>query len=103
MDSKDKSLGEIVRHYRKSNNLSIKEFIEKLPTKVSPAFMTKLEVYGEVPKPEFICEIAELIGYPAEELLEISKNTKIEHYHKTLEKKYKDALGFYRYQKTKQK
>jgi transcriptional regulator with XRE-family HTH domain len=103
MVNKDSSLGEIVRSYRKEKGLSAKEFIELLGGFVSPAFITKLEVYGEIPSPELICKIADVIECPAEKLLDLAKESKINGYHDSLEKKYKDALGLYRKQKRKAK
>ena len=99
----EKSLGELVKAFRKRNNLSIKDFITRLPTKISPAFMTKLELYGEIPSMEMVIEIADVIGHDPDELIEIAKTIKIEAYQKTLERKGRDALGFYREQKEKGK
>jgi len=102
MVNKYQSLGEIVRSFRKKNKLSAKQFIERLKeigSTLSPAFITKLEVHGEVPSPDLICKLAEVIGHSPEELLKIARESKIQDYHNSLEKKYKDALSYYRQQK----
>jgi len=98
----EKSIGELIRSFRKTNKLSAKKFIEKLESigsTISPAFITKLEVHGEIPSPDLICRLAEVIGYSPEELLKIAQESKIQDYHNSLKKKYKDALGYYRQQK----
>ncbi len=99
MENQDLSVGERVRLFRQKHGLSAKQFIELLDGAVTPAFITKLEVYGEIPSPELICKIAAVIDYPAEDLLDASKKLKIKDNHDSLTKKYKDALGLYRIQK----
>ncbi|NQY74759.1 MAG: IS1 family transposase [Candidatus Margulisbacteria bacterium] len=69
MINNNKSLGEVILSFRKKNEVSARQFIkmlEELGSKVSPSFMTKLEVYGEIPGPDLICKIAEVPGHNPE-------------------------------------
>lgn len=92
-------LGERVRLFRKNNGLSAIQFIKMLDRDLSPAFITKLEVHGDIPSPELICKIADVINYPAENLLKEARESKLKDYHKSLEKKHRDTLAWYRKQK----
>jgi transcriptional regulator with XRE-family HTH domain len=78
---------------RRERGWTVKEFIEKLGEKISPAYMTKIEVHGEIPKPELICEMADVFECNADELLESAKQRKIKKYEESLKEKYSKAIA----------
>lgn len=94
-----KMFGEKVLSLRKENGWTVKEFITKLGGDLSPAYVTKVEVHGEIPSPELICKIAEIFGIKEQELLDAAKECKVQQYEKSLEKRYQQAAGLYRLQK----
>ncbi len=100
---KETSFGEQIQYLRREKNWTVKEFIAKLGEKISPAYMTKIEVHGEIPKPELICEMADVFECDPDELLKSAKNRKIKKYEDSLEEKYTKAIGFYRTQKKSEK
>lgn len=95
----DTSFGELIQRLRREKNWTVKEFIEKLGEIISPAYMTKIEVHGEIPKPELICKMADVFKYDVNELLECAKQHKVKKFSKTLKDKYDKAFGLYRSQK----
>ncbi len=107
MTNETTSFGELIQRLRKEKNWKVQSFIEKLgpigrdKKKLSPAYITKIEVHGEIPNPEVICKIAEVLGYDLEKLLNSAKQRKLKKYEKSLEEKYEKATTFYRTQKRK--
>lgn len=67
-----KKFGNLIQQLRKNKGCTVKELIEKLDGQVSPAYMTKVEVYGEIPSPELICKIADILGHDQKNLLSIA-------------------------------
>ncbi|MFA5880259.1 MAG: helix-turn-helix transcriptional regulator [Candidatus Margulisiibacteriota bacterium] len=95
----NKAFGELIQKLRKEKGWTIKDFIEKLGSDLSPTYITKIEVYGEIPSPEVICKIADVFNFDEKELLERAKQNKVERFEKSLEEKYQKASGLYRTQK----
>ena len=94
-----KSFADIVQSHRKEKGWTVKEFIEKLGGELSPAYVTKIEVHGEIPSPELICKIAGVFSLKEQELLEAAKEIKVQQFEESLEKRYQKAAGLYRLQK----
>jgi transcriptional regulator with XRE-family HTH domain len=94
-----KTFGEMVQFYRREKGWTVKEFIEKLGGKLSPTYVTKIEVHGEIPKPEVICKIAGVFGLDEQKLLAAAKELKVQKFEESLEKRYQQAAGLYRLQK----
>ena len=94
------SFGELILSMRKEREWTIKEFIERIKRlgykNITPAYITRIEQYNEIPSPELICHIADVFGYDVEKLLEHAKRMKIERFNKTLGEKYRKAVGLYR-------
>jgi hypothetical protein len=85
-----KSVSELLRDYRKANNLSGKDFINLMPSKPPPSFLTKLEVYGEIESQALLFEVADIIKISHKKILNIFNSESIEDYHKILTLKTKD-------------
>lgn len=94
------SFGKLIQHLRRQQGWTVKIFIEKLNAvgakNVSPSYISKIEVYGEVPSPKLICQIAEVFKYPENELCEKAKAQKIENFQTALNRKFDDDLILYR-------
>jgi transcriptional regulator with XRE-family HTH domain len=79
--------GDIVRDFRMVEGLTSKELAYKL--KVSPAYITKIELHNEIPKPELIIKIAKVLRFKSTYLLSQAKKEKIRQYREKLNRKYK--------------
>lgn len=97
----EKTIGEIIQAHRKEKGWTVKEFLKRLGVDVSPAYITKVEVHGEVPSVELICKIAAVLGLDERELFEAAKTVKINRLDGVLEKQYQQASALYRVQKKK--
>lgn len=93
-----KAFGELIQKLRKEKEWTIKDFIEKLGGELSPTYITKIELYREIPSPEVICRIADVFKYDVEKLLDYAKKNKVDRFEKSLEEKYQKAVGLYRTQ-----
>lgn len=100
------SFGEAVLSLRKRHEWTVKDFIERLEAKgykvLSPAYITRIEQYGEIPKPELILYIADVFQVDAEKLLACARRLKLQKFDKALEDKYQKAVGQYRTQRKRQ-
>jgi transcriptional regulator with XRE-family HTH domain len=96
-----KTFGEKIQAYRRGKGWTVKQFIEKLGNDLSPSYVTKIEVHGEIPSPELICKIADVFGIKEQELLEDAKEIKVQQFEDGLSKKYQRAVGLYRLQRRK--
>jgi len=96
-----KTFGEKIQDFRKEKGWTVKEFIERLGNELSPAYITKIEVHGEIPSPELICKFAGIFGLKEQELLESAKEIKVQKFEESLDKRYQRAIGLYRLQKKK--
>ncbi len=100
------SFGELIQRLRREKGWNVKEFIGKLGKigkqgELSPAYITKIEVYGEIPNPEVICKMATVLKYDTRKLLECAKQHKKRTFSDTLERKYDKAYELYRTQRKK--
>ena len=91
----DRKFGQLIKELRKKKNWTAKDFLEKLNiegSKLSSSYITKIEVYGEIPSPEIICKMADVLLFGVEALVELAKKIKITRFEKSLNEKYKKAI-----------
>jgi len=67
----------------------------------SPGYVSRIEGRGEIPGPEIIIKLADVLELSAEELLRLAAEEKGEKAKNTAQKKYDNALVFYRKSKNK--
>lgn len=95
----EKTFGDIIQECRKQKGWTVREFIEKLGIDLSPAYITKIEIHGEIPSPELICRMADVFGLSEKRLWETAKSNKMESISETMEAKYQKVAGLYRQKK----
>lgn len=91
----EKTFGNQIQIARRQKGLTVKAFIDRLGIEVSPAYITKIEIHGEIPRPSLICKMAEILELQEDELLDAAKENKIREFKQTLTKKYQQAVGLY--------
>ena len=106
MTNENISFGELILKLRKDNQWTVKDLIDKLEAKgrtksLSPAYITRIEQYGEIPSPDLICRMAEVFRYDEKKLLDCARKIKVQKFDQNLQDKYDKAVGFYRTQKNK--
>lgn len=82
------NLGTKIRQIRLRKKMTIAQFIKKLRDKISPTYVTKIEVYGEIPSPDIICKIADVLDCNRTWLLNLAKEEKIQRFKEKMEKLY---------------
>jgi transcriptional regulator with XRE-family HTH domain len=82
------SLGNIILKARKSNNWTARDLIGRLNVKVSPAYLTKIEIHNETPTPEVIKDISRALGLDSSELMSITKEMIVKRLKDKLDSRY---------------
>ena len=99
------NFGDLVLQLRKEKDWTVRQLIERLEQKcgkvISPAYITRVEQYGEIPSPELICLLADVFGYDQQAMLAVARTSKVKKFDKGLQEKYEKAAGFYRLHKGK--
>ena len=67
----------------------------------SPGYISRVEGRGEIPGPEIIIKLADVLELNAEELFRLAADKKGEKAKNAAQKKYDNALVFYRKSKNK--
>jgi len=88
------SFGEIVYKCRQRNEWTVEQFIKILGEDLSPSYITKIELHGEIPRPELICKISSVLGLDKRAMLEMAKNSKIQQFTAKIDKKYRKFMLF---------
>lgn len=90
-------LAERVKAQRLQRKLGVREFAELLG--VTAGYVSRVEVRGEIPSPELICKIGDLLGIELEELLELAKDDVLTRTKEDLSQRHTEALRLYRRKK----
>ncbi|MDX9859220.1 MAG: helix-turn-helix transcriptional regulator [candidate division Zixibacteria bacterium] len=92
--------GGMIRNARTEKGWTVKEFIERMTadgsTRISPAYVTRVEQYREIPSPEMVARMAEVLEIELEPLVAAAKQNKMESFKERLDAKYGEAAIFYR-------
>jgi transcriptional regulator with XRE-family HTH domain len=83
--------GQIVQSARRKKELTVKAFIQRLGIKLSPAYVTKIEIHGEIPTPSLTCKIAEVLDIDLMALVEAAKENKRRMFNELLERKWEEV------------
>lgn len=93
------SYGRMVQTARRKKEWTVKTLIERLGGDLSPAYITKIEVHGEIPTPSVTFKIAEVLEIDLMELVEAAKQNKRRLFDESLERKYEEVVTLHRLQK----
>ena len=83
--------GQMVQQARRKKELTVKTFIQRLGIKLSPAYVTKIEIHGEIPTPLLTCKIAEVLDIDLMSLVESAKENKRRMFNELLERKWEEV------------
>jgi len=83
------NFGQLVKYLRKKKSITSTEFALKL--NVCKAYISRIELYDEIPSPRFICKMAEALEESPCELLERAGERKIKKYKKHINVVYKKS------------
>ena len=88
------TLGQRLKELRTENGLSVRDAAEKLGK--SAGYISRIEVRGEIPSPEFFVVIATVYGVGMEELLKLSKQEQMTRTELEIDARNESALTLYR-------
>jgi ribosome-binding protein aMBF1 (putative translation factor) len=83
--------GQMVQAARRKKEWTVKTLIERLNGEVSPAYITKVEIHGEIPTPSLTCKIAEVLDIDLMALVEAAKENKRRMFNELLERKWEEV------------
>ena len=97
----DMSFAHKVRELRNKKGWSVYELADKLLNEktgkpMTAGYVSKIEARGEIPSPQMIIQLAELLGAKPEDLIEIAKTVKAKEVSQVVQQKYDDGLTLYR-------
>jgi transcriptional regulator with XRE-family HTH domain len=87
-------LADRVKAQRLQLKIGVREFAERLA--VSPGYISRIEVRDEIPSPELICKIGDLLGVELEELLALAKDDVLARTKEDLNQRHTEALRLHR-------
>lgn len=90
----DMRFAQKVRELRNKKGWSVYDLAKKIEK--SPGYISKIEARGEIPSPEMICKLAEVLGAKPDDLIEIAKAVKANEVSRAVQQKYDDGLTLYR-------
>lgn len=93
------SYGCMVQTARRKKEWTVKTLIERLGGDLSHAYITKIEVHGEIPTPSVTSKIAEVLDIDLTALVEAAKENKRRMFEESLERKYEEVITLHRLQK----
>lgn len=86
------SFGSMVRKAREKKEWTVRTFRERLGVKISPAYITKIEVKDEIPSPSLTLRIAEVLDIDFEKLVEAAKESRRRMFNEMLNRKWEEIL-----------
>jgi len=89
------TFAERIKELRKAKGWSVYDLAQKIGVK-SPGYVSRIEARGEVPSPDMVIKLAEVLGVDPEKLINLAKQQKSSELIENVQKKYDDTLTLYR-------
>ena len=90
-------LGERLRQMRQNRGLTVRAFAERIGK--TSGYISRIEGRGELPSPQFLCEIADVYQIDPKELLDLWKRVQIKRKSCEIEAKCASSLALHRKEK----
>ncbi|MSR60082.1 MAG: XRE family transcriptional regulator [Planctomycetaceae bacterium] len=90
-------LGIAVRGIREKRGFSVRQFAAMLGK--TPGYISRIEVRGEIPSPELLLRIAELLEADPNDLLRLAKESQLANAEKEINDRHATALTLFRKQR----
>lgn len=94
------TFGRRIKELRQKKDWSVYDLAGKLRNEkgqpMTAGYISKIEVRGEIPSPDIIAQLADVLGAKAEDLFELAKQEKTRELKERLDQKFNDALTLYR-------
>lgn len=83
-----------IRELRRKRGWSVYELAERIDK--TAGYVSKIEARGEIPSPEMICTLANVLGADANDLFKVAKTEKARQAASSIAQRYDEALALYR-------
>jgi transcriptional regulator with XRE-family HTH domain len=90
-------LGDYLRELRQKLGYSVRQFASRLA--VSPGYVSRIETRGEIPSPDLLLKIAELLKVDPDEVLRLAKESQLAQAEKQIDERHASALALFRKEK----
>jgi transcriptional regulator with XRE-family HTH domain len=84
-----------IKELRRGKGWSVYDLANRLGVQ-SPGYISKIEARGEIPSPDMVIKLAEVLGTDPEELIELAKQEKARELTENVQKKYDNAFALHR-------
>jgi transcriptional regulator with XRE-family HTH domain len=81
-------LGDLIKQARMNKNLDQPQFIHRLKMPMSPSYLTRMEKHGEIPSPEMLKDMCEVLELDHEATIRIAIDSKLAHVKEKLWRNY---------------
>lgn len=88
----EKTFGQLVREARKNKDMTALQLSQQLNKGISLTYITRIELYGEIPSPEVICDLAHVLDLSIPQLLNTAWKEKTQTFQDVLAKKYEPYM-----------
>jgi len=91
------SLGQLIKRLRKKQDWTLKDLIKQVTSvskrkkQFSPSYITRIEADDDIPSPELIITLAEVLDYDIKMMLSVAKEQHKEKVLRKIDAKYDDA------------
>ena len=96
----DISFARTIRKLRTLKDWSVYDLAKRLRNErgnpMTAGYISKVEARGEIPSPDMIIQLEEVLGVKPEKLMAIAKAEKTKEVSKAVQKKYDDSMTLYR-------
>lgn len=82
------ALGDKIRRARLKKKWTARYVVNTLRCKISATYLNKIELHGEIPRPQVLKDLSKLLGLPYYLLVIDVKKEKTQQLHKVINKRY---------------
>lgn len=90
----EQSVAEVVRAARRSSGMTLRGLARRLSC--SPGYLSRIEVRGELPAPDFAIRLAGQIGADPDQFLALIRQEQLGRVQADMEAKHEEAIAMYR-------
>jgi transcriptional regulator with XRE-family HTH domain len=87
-------LGKYIQSLRRKRDITVRALADAVGK--TPGYLSRVETRDEIPSPEFICSISDLLREKPEVLLDLAKLDLMQRTKEQIERKASEALSLYR-------
>lgn len=88
------NLSDEIRRLRSSKGLSVRDLAKRIGK--TAGYISRIEARGEIPTPELLIEIAEVLDGDGEQLLNLARGDEIKEVQAEIQSRYESALSLFR-------